>query len=66
MTDTAANRTLPAYVVPHHPIREALTGSVASIAITFVVVVAVGYFWVGPKFLSFGNVSIIGTTRSLS
>jgi ribose transport system permease protein len=61
MTDAAANRTLPAYVVPHHPIRDALTGSVASIAITFVVVVAVGYFWVGPKFLSFGNVSIMGT-----
>ncbi len=61
MTDTTANRTLPAYIVPHHPIRDALTGSVASIAITFVVVVAVGYFWVGPKFLSFGNVSIMGT-----
>jgi ribose/xylose/arabinose/galactoside ABC-type transport system permease subunit len=61
VTDTTANRTLPAFVVPHHPIRDALTGSVASIAITFVIVVAVGFFWVGPKFLSFGNVSIIGT-----
>lgn len=63
MTDTTANaeRTLPAYVVPHHPIRDALTGSVASIAFTFIAVVAVGLIWVGPKFLSFGNVSIIGT-----
>lgn len=61
MTDATANRTLPAYVVPHHPIRDALTGSVASIAFTFIAVIAVGLFWVGPKFLSFGNISIIGT-----
>jgi ribose transport system permease protein len=61
MTDTTARETLPAYVVPHHPIREALTGPVASIALTLAAVVVVGYFWVGPKFLSFGNVSIIGT-----
>jgi ribose/xylose/arabinose/galactoside ABC-type transport system permease subunit len=59
MTDTTA--TPPAYVVPHHPIRDALTGSVASIAFTFVAVIAVGLFWIGPKFVSFGNVSIIGT-----
>jgi ribose transport system permease protein len=61
MTDAAANQTLPAYVIPHHPIREALTGPVASIALTLLAVIAIGYFWVGPKFLSFGNVSIIGT-----
>ncbi|MDC9822721.1 ABC transporter permease [Devosia sp. ZB163] len=41
--------------------RAALTGSVASITLTFIVVVAIGWFWVGPKFLSFGNISIIGT-----
>lgn len=41
--------------------RAALTGSVASITLTFIAVVAVGWFWVGPKFLSFGNISIIGT-----
>src|SRR5699024_2933430 len=57
----AVNRTLPAYVLPHHPIRDALTGSVASIAFTFIAVVAIALFWVGPKFLSPGNVSIIGT-----
>ena len=41
--------------------RAILTGSVASITITFVAVIAVGWFWVGPKFLSFSNVSIMGT-----
>ena len=61
MTDTTADRTLPAYVVAASPVRDALTGSVASIAITFVIVIAVGLFWVGPDFLSFGNVSIICT-----
>jgi len=59
MSDTTANA--PDYVVPHHPWREALTGSVASIAFTFIIVVAVGWIWVGPKFLSFGNISIIGS-----
>ena len=28
---------------------------------TFIAVLAVGLFWVGPKFVSFGNVSIVGT-----
>lgn len=41
--------------------RAILTGSVASITITFIAVIAVGWFWVGPKFLSFSNVSIMGT-----
>jgi ribose/xylose/arabinose/galactoside ABC-type transport system permease subunit len=58
MTDTAASTLPPA---PHHPWRELLTGSVASISFTFIAVVAVGWFWVGPKFLSFGNISIMGT-----
>lgn len=60
-TATTTERTLPAYVVPHRPIRQALTGSVASIAFTFIAVIVVGLFWVGPKFISAGNVSIIGT-----
>lgn len=60
MTDTTTS-TPPAFVVPHHPIRDALTGSVASIAFTFIAVIAVGLFWIGPKFVSFGNVSIMGT-----
>lgn len=54
MTGTAG------YVVPHHPVREMLTGSVASIGFTFLVVVAVGLSLVGSKFLSFGNISIVG------
>lgn len=61
MTDTAAAPTSQAYVVPHHPVRDFLTGSVASIGITFILVLAVGLFWAGPQFLSFGNISIIGT-----
>lgn len=42
-------------------LRELLTGSVASIAITLAVVVVVGWFWVGPRFLSTGNLTIIGS-----
>ena len=60
MTDTTSD-TPPAFVLPHHPLREALTGSVASIAFTFIAVIAVGLLWIGPKFISFGNVSIMGT-----
>lgn len=41
--------------------RAILTGSVASITITFIAVIAIGWFWVGPKFLSFSNISIMGT-----
>lgn len=59
MTDTAASAALPA--APSNRWRDLLTGSVASIAFTFIAVVAVGWFWVGPKFLSFGNISIMGT-----
>lgn len=62
MTDTTSTAAAPAdYVVPHHPWRDALTGSVASIGITFAVVIAVGLFWVGPKFLSLSNITIIGS-----
>jgi ribose transport system permease protein len=56
--DTTASTLPPA---PHNLWRELLTGSVASITFTFIAVVAVGWFWVGPKFLSFGNISIMGT-----
>ena len=33
----------------------------ASIGFTFIAVIAVGLFWIGPKFMSFGNISIMGT-----
>jgi ribose/xylose/arabinose/galactoside ABC-type transport system permease subunit len=42
-------------------LRDLLTGSVTSIAVTLAVVVALGVTWVGPTFLSAGNVTIIGT-----
>ena len=61
MSDVPVNRTAQPFVLPHHPVRDALTGSVASIAFTFIVVIAVGLIWIGPKFISFGNVSIMGT-----
>jgi ribose transport system permease protein len=40
--------------------REWLTGAVGSIAITLLLVVAIGLVWAGPKFLSTSNVTIIG------
>jgi len=62
MTHMPANSSAPAQMRGlSEEWRAALTGSVASISLTFLVVVAVGWFWVGPKFLSFGNISIIGT-----
>jgi ribose/xylose/arabinose/galactoside ABC-type transport system permease subunit len=61
VSDTTASNGASLYTVPHHPVREFLTGSVASIGITFILVLAVGLVWAGPKFLSFGNISIIGT-----
>ncbi len=48
------------YVVPHHPVRDMLTGPVASIALTLVIVIAVGLIWIGPRFLSASNLTIIG------
>lgn len=59
MTEVSA--TAPRRAGLSEETRALLTGSVASITITFVAVLAVGWFWVGPKFLSFGNVSIMGT-----
>jgi ribose/xylose/arabinose/galactoside ABC-type transport system permease subunit len=41
--------------------RELLTGAVASIAITLLVVIVVGLAWVGPAFLSTSNITIIGS-----
>ena len=53
--------TAPAPVLDGRPWRELLTSATASIALTFVVVVVVGLVAVGPSFVSFGNVSIIGS-----
>jgi ribose transport system permease protein len=61
VTDATVKPASAEYAVPHHPLRDFLTGSVASIGITVLLVLAVGLLWVGPKFVSFGNVSIMGT-----
>lgn len=63
MTDTipSSRANEAPYVVAHHPVRDMLTGPVASIALTLIVVVAVGLFWVGPRYLSFSNITIIGS-----
>lgn len=57
MTDATALAASPA----RSSLREALTGSVASIAFTFLAVLLMGLIWVGPRFVSFSNVSIIGS-----
>lgn len=58
-----SDATLPAagsVTIARQPLRELLTGPVASIAITLIVVIVVGITWVGPRFLSPSNLSIIG------
>ena len=46
-------------------VRDLLTGSVTSIAVALLIVVIVGLTWVGPKFLSASNLTIIGTFVSV-
>ena len=58
MTDAAGPA---AGTAPHRPIRDLLTGSVASIALALIIVVGIGLLWVGPRFLSFSNISIMGS-----
>lgn len=60
-----ATQTLPGtadaqVAVVHHPVRDFLASPVVSIALTLIAVVAVALFWVGPRFLSASNVTIIG------
>lgn len=55
----------PASRFDRHRIRDLLTGSVTSIAIGLVIVIAVGLGWVGPKFLSVSNITIIGNFVSV-
>ncbi len=57
MTDAAS----PASGIRSRSLRDAVSGSVASIAVTFVAVLALGLAWVGPQFVSFSNVSIMGS-----
>jgi ribose transport system permease protein len=60
MSDLATGPAAPT-TATNRPLRDLLTGSVVSISLTFLVVILIGLFWVGPKFLSSGNVSIMGT-----
>jgi ribose/xylose/arabinose/galactoside ABC-type transport system permease subunit len=63
MTQTSellSTRPSTRVVVPRRQIGELLTGSVASIAVTLLLVIVVGMTWVGPRFLSTSNITIIG------
>jgi ribose/xylose/arabinose/galactoside ABC-type transport system permease subunit len=51
---------MPATAAGVH-VRERLTSAVTSIAITLVAVIAVGLVWVGPRFVSASNITIIGS-----
>lgn len=61
MTTPADSTAMPPARRGNEDLKALLTGSVASIAITFIAVVAIGWLWAGPRFLSFSNISIIGT-----
>ena len=59
MTNTVANSdNSKNFINTDRPWKEMLSGSVASITLTFVIVIALGLILVGPRFLSFSNVSI--------
>jgi ribose/xylose/arabinose/galactoside ABC-type transport system permease subunit len=59
-TDTSTPRS-QAVGVDQRRLRDLLTGSVTSIAVTLIAVIVIGVSWVGPNFLSASNVTIIGT-----
>jgi ribose transport system permease protein len=42
-----------------HSLRDLLTGSVTSIAVTLIAVIVLGLGWIGPNFLSASNITII-------
>lgn len=50
---------LPASGIDRRYLRDLLTGSVTSIAVTLVIVIVVGFTWVGPDFGSASNLRII-------
>ena len=59
--ETSSSIGAPARGLDRHRLRDLLTGSVTSIAVTLVAVIVVGLSWVGPNFLQASNVTIIGT-----
>lgn len=56
----AAGRIADGAPVAAGTARDFLTGPVASIGITLLIVIGVGLGWVGPRFLSASNVTIVG------
>lgn len=57
VTNTDNNQN---FIIADKPWKEMLSGSVASISLTFIIVIALGLILVGPRFLSFSNISIMG------
>jgi ribose/xylose/arabinose/galactoside ABC-type transport system permease subunit len=58
---TEASAPLSTAALDRHRLRDLLTGSVTSIAVTLIAVIVVGLTWIGPNFLSASNVTIIGS-----
>jgi ribose transport system permease protein len=55
-----SQRAMPSTADSLH-VRDRLTSAVASIGITLVAVIVIGVVWVGPRFLSLSNLTIIGS-----
>ena len=52
VTNTNNNQN---FIIADKPWKEMLSGSVASISLTFIIVIALGLILVGPRFLSFSK-----------
>jgi len=60
MSEIATSRTDLPPALPHRPLRDMMTGPVASIGITLIIVIVAGLTAIGPRFLSASNVTIVG------
>jgi ribose transport system permease protein len=56
----STQRAMPSTADGLH-VRDRLTSAVASIGITLVAVIVIGFVWVGPRFLSSSNMTIVGS-----
>lgn len=61
MTDIGLKSDAAPAPDPERSLKRLLAGPVVSIAITLAIVIAVGLVWIGPRFLSTSNVTIIGS-----
>ena len=60
MTNTVASSDKNKnFIIADKPWKEMYSGSVASISLTFFLVLILGLVLVGPRFLSFSNISIM-------